>query len=157
MDQSKRRRDFARGIARSFLRPAEPFAIRNARKIDARGVQNHTWIVSDGKSIVATGTSDDDFEVACRHLNIANAATSGSAAVAADAAITDAAITDAASADAMPASAAITDAAGAIMTPDMLTFTPMVRGARRSMTVRKESKSLVPGIWPMALRGRCLA
>ena len=46
MDQPKRRRDFARGVARSFLRPAEPFAIRNARKIDARGVRNHTWIVS---------------------------------------------------------------------------------------------------------------
>ena len=117
MDQPKRRRDFARGVARSFLRPAEPFAIRNARKIDARGVRNHTWIVSDGKSIVATGTSDDDFEVACRHLNIANAATSDNAAAAADAAITNVAITDGASAGVMPASAAITDADGSIMTP----------------------------------------
>ncbi len=122
MAQSKRRHDFARGVARSFLRPAGPFAIRNARKIDARGVRDHTWIVSDGKSIVATGTSDDDFEVACRHLNIANTTTSDNAAAAADAAITDVATTDVAttdvvSADAMPASAAITDAAGSIMTP----------------------------------------
>ena len=117
MAQSKRRRDFARGVARSFLRPAEPFAIHNARKIDAYGVQDHTWIVSDGRSIVATGTSDDDFEVACRHLNIANAATPDSAVAAGNAAISDVATTDTVSMDVMPASAAITDAAGAIMTP----------------------------------------
>ena len=33
-----------------------PIAIHHARKIDARGVADHFWIVSDGGVIVATGT-----------------------------------------------------------------------------------------------------
>ena len=65
MEQPRQRQDFARRIARSFLRDGEPFAIRNARKVDARGVRDHAWVVSVGESLVAVGTSDDDCETAC--------------------------------------------------------------------------------------------
>jgi len=74
MEQPRQRQDFARRIARSFLRDGEPFAIRNARKVDARGVRDHAWVVSDGESLVAVGTSDDDCETACRNLNIPDTA-----------------------------------------------------------------------------------
>ena len=74
MEQPGQRQDFARRIARSFLRDGEPFAIRNARKVDARGVRDHAWVVSDGESLVAVGTSDDDCETACRNLNIPDTA-----------------------------------------------------------------------------------
>lgn len=74
MEQPRQRQDFARRIARSFLRDGEPFAIRNARKVDARGVRDHAWIVSDGESLVAVGTSDDDCETACRNLSIPDTA-----------------------------------------------------------------------------------
>ena len=53
MEQPRQRQDFARRITRSFLRDGEPFAIRNARKVDARGVRDHAWVVSDGESLVA--------------------------------------------------------------------------------------------------------
>ena len=43
------------------------FAIRDARKVDARGIEEHAWIVADANgAIAARGTSDDDFEAACR-------------------------------------------------------------------------------------------
>lgn len=74
MEQPRQRQDFARRIARSFLRDGEPFAIRNARKVDARGVRDHAWVVSDGESLVAVGTSDDDCETACRNLSIPDTA-----------------------------------------------------------------------------------
>ena len=39
------------------------FAIRDARKVDARGIEEHAWIVADANgAIAARGTSDDDFE-----------------------------------------------------------------------------------------------
>lgn len=43
------------------------FAVRNARKIDAQGIDGHFWAVAgpDG-TIAATGTRDGDFEAACR-------------------------------------------------------------------------------------------
>ena len=74
MEQPRQRQDFARRIARSFLRDGEPFAIRNARNVDALGVRDHAWVVSDGESLVAVGTSDDDCETACRNLNIPDTA-----------------------------------------------------------------------------------
>jgi len=47
-----------------------PIAIHHARKIDARGVADHFWIVSDGGVIVATGTDEEAFESACRSISI---------------------------------------------------------------------------------------
>ena len=47
-----------------------PIAIHHARKIDARGVADHFWIVSDGGVIVATGTDEEAFESACRSVSI---------------------------------------------------------------------------------------
>lgn len=45
-------------------------AIRGARKIDARGVQDHFWLVSRDGVIVATGTDDEGFGQACRGIGI---------------------------------------------------------------------------------------
>ena len=47
------------------------FAVRNARRVDARGIERHSWAVAgpDG-TIAATGTRDDDFETACRAAGI---------------------------------------------------------------------------------------
>ncbi|MBW3091939.1 N-acetylglucosamine-6-phosphate deacetylase [Bifidobacterium sp. 82T10] len=48
-----------------------PVAIHRARKIDARGVQDHFWAVSDAQGvIVATGTDEESFESACRSVGI---------------------------------------------------------------------------------------
>ena len=47
------------------------FAICNARKIDARGILEHAWIVADDHGVIAaTGTSDEQFESACRGVGI---------------------------------------------------------------------------------------
>ena len=51
-----------------------PIAIHHARKIDARGVADPFWIVSDGGVIVATGTDEEAFESACRSVSIDPAA-----------------------------------------------------------------------------------
>lgn len=53
-----------------FSCAAVPFAIHGARKVDARGVAVHAWLVSDGRSIVATGDMDPEFESACRQFGI---------------------------------------------------------------------------------------
>ncbi|MBT1160835.1 N-acetylglucosamine-6-phosphate deacetylase [Bifidobacterium sp. SO1] len=46
-------------------------AIHHARKVDARGVQEHYWVVSDARGvIVATGTDEEAFESACRSVGI---------------------------------------------------------------------------------------
>lgn len=45
-------------------------AIRGARKVDARGVQDHFWVVSDNGVIVATGTNEEEFESACRSIGV---------------------------------------------------------------------------------------
>ena len=48
-----------------------PVAIHRARKIDARGVQDHYWVVSDARGvIIATGTNEETFESACRSVGI---------------------------------------------------------------------------------------
>ncbi|MFT8704322.1 MAG: N-acetylglucosamine-6-phosphate deacetylase [Bifidobacterium sp.] len=40
----------------------QTFAITNATKIDARGIEHHFWLVSADGKIVATGSNDDDFD-----------------------------------------------------------------------------------------------
>ena len=59
MEQSRER--FANEVDVALAQSARPFAIHNARKVDARGVAEHYWIVSDGSAIIATGNRDDDF------------------------------------------------------------------------------------------------
>ncbi|KFI49464.1 N-acetylglucosamine-6-phosphate deacetylase [Bifidobacterium biavatii] len=50
---------------------SSPVAIHRARKIDARGVQDHYWVVADAQGvIVATGTDEESFESACRSVGI---------------------------------------------------------------------------------------
>lgn len=63
--QSESREETIRRVAQSLEGKPQNFAIRNARKVDARGVLEHCWIVAVGGRIVATGTSDDEFESAC--------------------------------------------------------------------------------------------
>ena len=63
MEQSRER--FANDVDVALAQPARPFAIRNARKVDARGVAEHYWLVSDGDAIVAVGDRDADFAAAC--------------------------------------------------------------------------------------------
>ncbi|NEG97043.1 amidohydrolase family protein [Bifidobacterium sp. SMB2] len=55
-ESSRRRRTNAIGEALS--QPPESFVIRDARKIDARGVQDHCWIAVRDGVIVAIGTDD---------------------------------------------------------------------------------------------------
>lgn len=54
----------ARSITEALAAPARPFAIRNARLIDARGVYEHAWIVVRDGVIEATGTTDEGFTAA---------------------------------------------------------------------------------------------
>lgn len=45
-----------------------PVAIRNARKVDARGERRGYWVVSDAAGvIVAAGTGEGAFEHCCPH------------------------------------------------------------------------------------------
>ena len=53
MEQSRER--FANEVDVALAQSARPFAIHNARKVDARGVAEHYWLVSDGSAIIATG------------------------------------------------------------------------------------------------------
>lgn len=46
------------------------WAISNATRIDARGIQPHTWVIVDGTTIVATGTSTAAFTSACACYHI---------------------------------------------------------------------------------------
>lgn len=50
----------AQSVTNSLMREPRPFAIRNARVVDARGVQEQGWVVTDGETIAATGTSSDE-------------------------------------------------------------------------------------------------
>ena len=45
-------------------------AIRGARKVDTRGVQDHQWVVAADGVIRFTGTDDEAFESACRSVGL---------------------------------------------------------------------------------------
>lgn len=68
MEQSRER--FANEVDVALAQSARPFAIHNARKVDARGVAEHYWLVSDGSAIIATGNRDDDFAAACASVGL---------------------------------------------------------------------------------------
>lgn len=51
-------------IRQAVMGRSDTFAIRNATAIDARGIQQHYWLVSSEGKIVATGTRDAEFEQA---------------------------------------------------------------------------------------------
>ena len=47
------------------------FAVKNGKKIDANGVKSHYWVVTGGGGVIfAAGTSDDEFETACKSSGI---------------------------------------------------------------------------------------
>lgn len=60
----------AQSVTNSLMRKPRPFAIRNARVVDARGVQEQGWVVTDGETIAATGTSSDELESACARFGV---------------------------------------------------------------------------------------
>ena len=61
------RQHIIRDVTNALTGTPTAFAVRRARRIDARGIEDHAWVVAgtDG-TIAATGTSDDEFEAACR-------------------------------------------------------------------------------------------
>ena len=103
MEQSRER--FANEVDVALAQSARPFAIHNARKVDARGVEEHYWLVSDGSAIMATGNRDDDFAAACASVGLDADADSDS-------------VSSVGSGDSMTGSAGfVTNAAGRMMTP----------------------------------------
>lgn len=103
MEQSRER--FANEVDVALAQSARPFAIHNARKVDARGVAEHYWLVSDGSAIIATGNRDADFAAACASVGL-------------DADTDSDSVSSADSGNAMTGSAgSVTDAAGRMMTP----------------------------------------
>ena len=68
MEQSRER--FANEVDVALAQSARPFAIHNARKVDARGVAEHYWLVSDGSAIIAVGDRDADFAAACASVGL---------------------------------------------------------------------------------------
>ena len=103
MEQSRER--FANEVDVALAQSARPFAIHNARKVDARGVAEHYWLVSDGDAIVAVGDRDADFAAACASVGL-------------DADTDSDSVSSADSGNAMTGSAgSVTDAAGRMMTP----------------------------------------
>ncbi|MFT8640028.1 N-acetylglucosamine-6-phosphate deacetylase [Bifidobacterium sp.] len=90
MDHRQSREELTSMVSRAVMGGAATFAVRNATKIDARGVEGHFWLISVDGGIVATGTRDDDFESA---WNAARTSQSG------------------------PVGARIFDAEGAVLTP----------------------------------------
>lgn len=109
MEQSRER--FANEVDIALAQSARPFAIHNARKVDARGVAEHYWLVSDGSAIIATGNRDDDFAAACSSVGL-----DADAAVGADA--DSGSVSSAGSGNSMTGSTgSVTDAAGRMMTP----------------------------------------
>lgn len=68
MEQS--REWFANEADVALAQSARPFAIHNARKVDARGVAEHYWLVSDSSAIIAAGNRDDDFAAACASVGL---------------------------------------------------------------------------------------
>lgn len=71
-DMEERRRVVSR-IACAWKAKPGRVAIRNARKIDARGVRDHFWVVCDGGVILATGNGDDDYESCRRAIGFGSA------------------------------------------------------------------------------------
>ena len=100
MEQSRER--FANEVDVALAQSARPFAIHNARKVDARGVAEHYWLVSDGSAIITTGNRDADFAAACASVGLDADADSDS-------------VSSADSGNAMTGSAgSVTDAAGQV-------------------------------------------
>nr|WP_093961147.1 N-acetylglucosamine-6-phosphate deacetylase [Bifidobacterium vansinderenii] len=102
----------------AFAQPAGSFAIRNARKVDARGVQDHYWLVVRNGVIAAEG-AEIDVEVGGTE-DMAGAFARAVAAVETEATETSEAGASAAAAGGQPSgslSLPIIDAHGAIMTP----------------------------------------
>lgn len=68
MEQARART--AQVIAQVFHKQPKPWAIRNARRIDARGTVEHSWVVVDSGTIAATGTRDDELTRAIAHHGV---------------------------------------------------------------------------------------
>lgn len=60
-------------ISQVFGKKPGRFAVRNARKIDARGIRENFWLISEDGVIAAAGTRSGDFEAALRRFSAENA------------------------------------------------------------------------------------
>lgn len=56
-------------VSQAFGKKPGRFAVRNARKIDARGIQENFWLISEDGVIAAAGTRSGDFEAALRKFS----------------------------------------------------------------------------------------
>lgn len=72
MAGDKTREQRVRSLSRAAIGEAKPFAIRNATKIDARGIVPHFWMISEEGRIVANGTRDEDFAATMERLHPAS-------------------------------------------------------------------------------------
>ena len=73
-------------VSQAFGRKPGRFAVRNARKIDARGIQENFWLISEDGVIAAAGARSGDFEAALRRFSAENADGDGSGMAVIDAA-----------------------------------------------------------------------
>ena len=64
-------------ISQAFSKKSGRFAVRNARKIDARGIQENFWLISEDGVIAAAGTRSGDFEAAFHRFSAENADAAG--------------------------------------------------------------------------------
>ncbi|OZG67152.1 N-acetylglucosamine-6-phosphate deacetylase [Bifidobacterium aquikefiri] len=82
-NESKEEQSLA--VQKAVTGAAQTFAIRNATKIDARGIEHHFWLVSAHGEIVATGTRDDDYNRAwaavCAHSDAVQSSTDAQGAI----------------------------------------------------------------------------
>lgn len=68
MDQN--RWETVKQVTAAITGEPERIAIRGARKVDARGVQEHFWVTAADGVITATGTDEEAFEHACRSIAV---------------------------------------------------------------------------------------
>ena len=116
-------------VSQAFGKKPGRFAVRNARKIDARGIQENFWLISEDGVIAAAGTRNDDFEAALRKFSAENT-------------------------DGADSGMAIIDAAGSTLTPGYIDIHAHGRGHTHTMMVLKRFRWQERGIWCMGLPAR---
>ncbi|PST46379.1 N-acetylglucosamine-6-phosphate deacetylase [Bifidobacterium callitrichos] len=75
--KSGSRQEIVAQVTAALEGEARPVAIRGARKVDAGGVRDNYWVVSDARGVIvaagqagANGSGEEEFEHACRTVDI---------------------------------------------------------------------------------------
>lgn len=75
--KSGSRQEIVANVTAALEGEARPVAIRGARKVDAGGVRDNYWVVSDARGVIvaagqagANGSGEEEFEHACRTVDI---------------------------------------------------------------------------------------